>query len=153
MRLLALVLLAASGAPALAQTSLLPLFAMPERVYFVDTSTEKGAAPVRSILTLAVIDPPLSRGISAREMTVSVDCTANTFTITGLVSLDASLKQVSTDPEPTVPAAVGGPYKAIRDYLCDGKTPAGATPYASRAEALDAGLRIIAANRADPARQ
>lgn len=153
MRLLALVLLAASGAPAFAQTALLPLFAMPERVYFVDTSTEKGVAPSRSILTFAAIDPPLSRGIRAREMTVSVDCTANTFTITGLVSLDAGLNQVSTDPAPTNPAAVGGPYKAIRDYLCDGKTPAGATPYASRAEALAAGLRIIAANKADPARQ
>jgi hypothetical protein len=153
MRLLALALLAGSGAPALAQTSLMPVFAMPERVYFVDASTEQGAAPTRSVLTFAAIDPPLSRGISAREMTVSVDCTTNTFTISGLVSLDAALKPVSTDPEPTVPAAVGGPYRAVRDYLCEGKTPAGATPYASRAEALAAGLRIIAANRADPTRQ
>jgi hypothetical protein len=140
-------------APAWAQTSFLPVFATPERVYFLDTDTEKGSPPALSILTFVAIDPPLARGISAREMTVSVDCTANTFILTGLVSLDSSLKQVSTDPAPTNPAAIGGAMTAVRDYLCDGKIPVGATRYNTRAEALEAGLRIIAANRTDPARQ
>ena len=154
MRLMAIALMAMGLAPgAMAQTSLLPLVATPERVYFVDTDTEKGEPPSLSIRTLVAIDPPLARGISAREMTVSVDCTANTFVITGLVSLDRELKQISTDPDPTNPAAVGGPFKALRDYLCDGKIPAGASRYGSRAEALEVGLRIIAANRTDPARQ
>lgn len=141
------------AAPALAQTSYLPVFATPERVYFVDTDAEKGTPAGLSIPVLVAIDPPLKRGISAREMTVSVNCTANTFTIAGLVSLDRELKEVSTDPAPTDPAAVGGPFKAIRDYLCDAKIPAGATRYDSRAAAVDTGFRIIAANRTDPARQ
>lgn len=154
MRLMIPALLAAfAGAPALAQTSYLPVFAMPERVYFVDTGTEKGLPPAFSIRVIVAIDPPLKRGISAREMTVSVDCTANTFTISGLVSLDAALNQVSTDPEPTKPAAIGGPFKGIRDYLCDGKIPAGATRYDTRELALAAGFSIITANRTDPARQ
>lgn len=155
MRLMGIGLLVALGiAPgAMAQTSLLTLHALENRVYFVDTDTEKGTPPALSIRTLVVIDPPLDRGISAREMTVSVDCTSNTFTITGLVSLDRELKQVSTDPKPTKPAATSGPFKSIRDYLCDGKIPSAATRYDSQAAALDAGLRIIAANRADPGRQ
>jgi len=154
MRLMFPLLLALlGGAPALAQTSYLPVFARPERVYFVDTDTEKGMPPALSIGVLVVIDPPLDGGISAREMTVSVDCTVNTFTIAGLVSLDAALKQVSTDPEPTKPAAVGGAFRAVRDCVCDGKIPAGATRYDSRALALETGFRIIAANRTDPARQ
>ena len=105
---------------------------MSERVYFVDTSTERGLPPDFSIRVIVAIDPPLKRGISAREMTVSVNCTANTFTIAGLVSLDAALNQVSADPEPTDPAAVGGPFQGIRDYLCAGKMHA--------SEALEAGL-------------
>jgi hypothetical protein len=153
MRLPALALLAVSGAPALAQTSLMPVFATPQRVYFVDTASEKGLPPALSIQTMIAIDPALPGGISAREMTVSVDCTANTFTISGLVSLDAALNQVSTDPEPTAPASIGGAFAALRDYVCDGKIPAGVSRYPSRAEALEAGLRIIAANRADPTRQ
>lgn len=155
MRLLGISLLVAglSAAPAFAQTSLLPLYATENRVYFVDTDSEKGMPPAASIRTLVVIDPPLERGISAREMTVSVDCTANTFIITGLVSMDAELKQLSTDPKPSAPRDATGPFKALRDYLCDGKIPSGATRYDSRTMALDAGVRIIAANRADPARQ
>lgn len=154
MRFFILTGLAALGAaPALAQTSYLPVFATPERIYFVDTDTEKGMPPALSIRVLLAIDPPLKRGISAREMTVSVNCTANTFTIAALVSLDRELKEVSTDPAPTDPAAVGGPFKGIRDYLCDGKIPAGATRYDSRAAAVETGFRIIAANRTDPARQ
>ena len=97
MRLMfALLVALLSGAPALAQTSYLSVFATPERVYFVDTGTKKELPPSFSILVLVAIDPPLARGISAREMTVSVNCTANTFTIAGLVSLDRALKQVST---------------------------------------------------------
>ena len=126
---------------------------MSERVYFVDTSTERGLPPDFSIRVIVAIDPPLKRGISAREMTVSVNCTANTFTIAGLVSLDAALNQVSADPEPTDPAAVGGPFQGIRDYLCAGKIPAGATRYQTRELALAAGFSIITANRTDPARQ
>lgn len=148
-----LLLAGLSAAPAWAQTSMLPVFATPERVYFVDTDTEKGSPPALSILTLVAIDPALKGGINAREMTVSVDCTASTFTISGLVSLDRELNQISTDPAPTQPAAIGSAFTAIRDYLCDGKIPAGATRYNNRVEALDAGLRIIAANRTDPARQ
>lgn len=146
-------LAALCAAPALAQTSYLPVFANPERIYFVDTDTKKGMPPALSIRVLVAIDPPLKRGISAREMTVSVNCTANTFTIAGLVSLDRELKEVSTDPAPTDPAAVGGPFKGIRDYLCDGKIPAGATRYDSRAAAVETGFTIVAANRTDPARQ
>lgn len=154
MRLMIPALLATlCAAPALAQTSYLPVFATPERVYFVDTDTEKGLTPALSIRVLVAIDPPLTRGISAREMTVSVNCTANTFTIAGLVSLDRDLKEVSTDPAPTDPAAIGGPFKGIRDYLCYGKIPAGATRYDSRAAAVETGFGIIAANRNDPARQ
>ncbi len=154
MRLMIPALLAAMGAaPALAQTSYLPVFATVERVYFVDTSTEKGLPLAFSVHVLVAIDPPLKRGISAREMTVSVNCTANTFTITGLVSLDRDRKQVSTDPAPTDPAPAGGPFQGIRDYLCDGKIPAGATRYDTRELALETGFRIIAANRTDPARQ
>jgi hypothetical protein len=148
---LVITLVTAPGA--LAQTSFLSLHALEQRVYFVDTDSEKGAPPNLSVRTLVAIDPPLDRGISARDMTVSVDCTANTFTITGLVSLDRELKQVSTDPEPTKPAAATGPFKAIRDYLCEGKIPSGASRYDTRGLALDAGLRIIAANRANPERQ
>jgi hypothetical protein len=154
MRFLILAAIAMHFVPAaMAQTSLLTLHALENRVYFVNTDSEKGMPPALSVRTFVVIDPPLDRGISARDITVSVDCTANTFTITGLVSLDRELKQVSTDPEPTKPAAATGPFKTIRDYLCDGNIPAGATRYDSQAAALDAGLRIIAANRADPARQ
>ena len=86
-------------------------------------------------------------------MTVSVNCSANTFTMAGLVSLAGVLKPPSTDLASTAPAPVGGPSQGIRDYLCDGKIPAGATRYEMRALALEAGLRIITANRADPARQ
>lgn len=153
MRLMIPALLATlSAAPALAQTSYLPVFATPERVYFLDTATEKGMPPALSIRVLVAIDPPLKRGISAREMTVSVNCTANTFTIAGLVSLDRDLKEVSTDPAPTDPAPVGGPFQGIRDYLCDGKIPAGATRYDTRELALETGFGIIAANRTDRSR-
>lgn len=154
MRLLALGILAAMGAsPALGQTSLLPVFATADRVYFVDAASEKALPPLLSIQTLIAIDPPLNGGIGAREMAVSVDCTGNTFTIDGVVSLDPALNPVASAPDANAPAATGGALSAIRDYLCDGKIPAGVSRYASRAEALDAGLRIIAANRADPARQ
>lgn len=148
------VMLAAVGAaPALAEVSYLPLYASPGRVYFVETSSEKGLPPALSISAFVVIDPPLDRGISARTYTVSIDCMANTFTIAGLVSLDGELKQVSTDPEPTKPAAVGGAFGAIRNYLCDGKIPAGASRYGSLAQAQTAGLAINSANRAVQAGQ
>lgn len=50
MRLMIPALLAAMGAaPALAQTSYLPVFATPERVYFVDTDTKRACRrPCRS---------------------------------------------------------------------------------------------------------
>ena len=86
-------------------------------------------------------------------MAVSVNCAANRFTMAGLVAADAAFKQVSTDPAPTDPAPVGGPFQGIRDHLCDGKSPAGATRYENRALALAAGFRIITSNRNDPARQ
>lgn len=148
------VMLAAGGAaPALAQVSYLTVHASPGRVYFVETSSEMGLPPALSINAFVVIDPPLDRGISARTYTVSIDCVANTFTIAGLVSLDGELKQVSADPEPTKPAAVGGALGAIRNYLCDGKIPAGASRYGSLAEAQAAGLAINSANRAAQAGQ
>jgi hypothetical protein len=144
---------AVGAAPAAAQASYIPVFASPDRVYFVDASSEKGMPPAVSIRVFVAIDPPMARGISAREYTASVDCTANTFTIAGLVSLDGDLNQVSADPEPTKPAAVGGPFTGIRRYVCEGEIPAGASRYGSRAEARAAGLQIIAANRPSPSGQ
>lgn len=132
---------------AAAQTSYVAVWAMPERVYFVDSDSEKGSPPLVSIRTVVAIDPPLARGVAAREMTVSVDCAADTFTISGLVSLDGSLNPISRDDDPTTPAKVGGPYIGIRDYLCDGKIPSPTVRYATKPEAITRGWQIIAANR------
>jgi hypothetical protein len=153
MVLAGMVLAAGAAAPALAEVSYLVLYASPGRVYFVETGSEKGLPPALSINAFVVIDPPTDRGIGARTYTVSIDCAANTFTIAGLVSLDRELKQLSTDPEPTQPAAVGGAFGAIRNYLCDGKIPAGASRYGSLAEAQTAGLAINSANRSAGAGQ
>lgn len=139
------------ASPASAQP-FMPFFAMPERVYFMDTATKGGTAQVPSISVFVTVDPPMGR-FAARSMTFTVDCAANQFTLADIVSYSAALETLKSAPTPSAPSPVAGAFVPARDYLCAGKIPANASTYANRAEAHAAGLQIIQANREDPQRQ
>ena len=139
------------ASPASAQP-LIPFFAMKERVYFLETATRAGSAQVPSISVFVTIDPPMGR-FAARSMTFTVDCAANQFTLADIVSYNAALETLKSAPTPSAPSPVAGAFVPAKDYLCSAKIPANASAYAGRAEAHEAGMLIIKANREDPQRQ